>query len=91
MLKMTLTNSTRIGISFHHDRDENVTTCKLFFLNEDGSIDQIADSCRGYSYCHASDQFNKETGRKVSLERALDDGRFTREERREVWQNYFRR
>lgn len=32
--------------------------------------------------------FSKDTGRKVSLKRALEDGPFTKEERAAVWEDY---
>ena len=43
----------------------------------------------GRSWCHGNDQFSKETGRKLALERALT-GR-TRDFRTAAWKAYFAR
>lgn len=42
----------------------------------------------GKAFCNVKDCFNKETGRKVSLTRALSYLGLNREERRGVWQEY---
>lgn len=49
-------------------------------------VDSIEDVYIGYSYCHPKDQFNKITGRKMALTRAIED--LPREERREIWEVY---
>lgn len=43
----------------------------------------------GESNCHPSDNFCKETGRKIALERAV--ARLDRDTRREIWRLYFDR
>lgn len=42
----------------------------------------------GWAECSFSDQFVKETGRKIALRRALIAGGFDREERRLFWAAY---
>lgn len=46
---------------------------------------------RGSALCSEQDNFVKETGRKISLAKALKDANFSREERTLVWQGYFDR
>lgn len=45
------------------------------------------DILLGYSYCNPVDQFNRQTGRKLALTRAIEE--LPREERAEVWRAYF--
>ena len=56
------------------------TTCELFYEGE--SIG------KGYAVCAPSDNFNKATGRKLSLARALDDAALLRKHRAQVWDLY---
>jgi len=41
----------------------------------------------GQALCVAGDQFKKSIGRKIALSRAIYG--FTRDERREIWKQYF--
>jgi hypothetical protein len=43
----------------------------------------------GYAWCSPKDNFNKETGRKLALKRALDTPKLTKEQRTEIWKAYF--
>ena len=45
----------------------------------------------GLTRCSVNDQFNKETGRKISLTRALEKTNLTKSERAIFWQTYFDR
>jgi len=60
------------------------TYCTLKKLNEDGLI--LTISRRGVAKCSGRDQFSKNTGRKVSLKRAIKD--FKQWERRKFWEAY---
>jgi hypothetical protein len=52
-------------------------------------LDDFGDVvAHGYAICSHRDQFNKNTGRKLALSRALSDV-FTREERQLFWDAYF--
>jgi hypothetical protein len=62
-----------------------MTDCTLQ-LGEDA--DSVVD---GYAFCAKSDNFCKETGRKVSLARALQAAELPRDLRKAVWQAYFNR
>ena len=42
----------------------------------------------GRASCSYNDQYNKETGRKLALKRALVDGEFSREDRTKFWAAY---
>lgn len=54
------------------------TRCQLF----DKDCKMVAE---GYSLCSHKDQFNKKTGKKLALRRALENAQFTREQRYEIW------
>jgi hypothetical protein len=45
----------------------------------------------GFSWCHPNDNYNKETGRKLSLTNALKESGFNRETRTMFWKAYFNR
>ena len=88
MLKMTLSETENVfKVTFSHDRGLNETKCTILEYTKDG---EYVDRYVGWSYCHHSDQFNKETGRKVAFTRAISEG-FTRYERRQLWEQYFNR
>lgn len=57
------------------------TTCSIF--TRDGRL-----VSSGEAQCSKKDMFSKETGRKVSLKRALESSSFTKEERAAVWEDY---
>jgi hypothetical protein len=42
----------------------------------------------GVAECRRSDNFNRATGRKLSLEHALKEAGFDRETRKQIWQEY---
>lgn len=46
---------------------------------------QIAN---GVAWCHAKDHFCKDTGRKLSLARALKDAQLSKDERKVIWEIY---
>lgn len=45
----------------------------------------------GVAYTHPADHYNKETGRKLSLERAIESARFTPAQAREIMAGYYSR
>lgn len=59
----------------------NRTFCELF--DEKGNLIQS-----GYSLCATGDCFCKETGRKLSLARAMKNANIPKEERRVIWEIY---
>lgn len=76
---MIFMKNDKFCIKFYRD----VETYRCEVLNGSTSIGN------GESYCHPSDNFCKETGRKIALERAV--ARLDRETRREIWRLYFDR
>jgi hypothetical protein len=64
----------------------NETVCTLIFkgLNTEKTV-------TGITYKNPCDQFCKEVARKLSLKRALNTAKLTREERTIVWKTYFNR
>jgi len=45
---------------------------------------------RGTTFCSAKDMFNRNTGRKIALGRALKEAGFDRETRKQFWSEYFK-
>jgi hypothetical protein len=43
------------------------------------------------AWCSAEDNFNKELGRKLALEKVMRFAKLSREDRKEVWMSYFGR
>ena len=60
---------------------KNRTFCEIF--GENGLLIK-----EGYAICAIGDHFCKETGRKLSLARALKNASFPKEERRVIWEIY---
>ena len=82
-------DDTKLKISWRHSpQDGNgITTCTLDQLKDGESVDKI----EAKAVCSVKDQYNKETGRKVSLTRALTLKPWPREERAKIWEAYFAR
>lgn len=84
-----------LTLKFFYSRKENkakqnipiATHCAL--IEKLGATD--AKMYIGIAYLHPREIPNKEVGRKIALERALEKGNFNREERREIWEQYFGR
>lgn len=64
--------------------EARTTICTL--VNKSNEI--VAE---GEAFCHVNDQFNKETGRKLALARALKESELSQESRALIWQAYFSR
>lgn len=62
------------------------TTCEIVTVNGNEIVDVVTS---GVAICHPSDNFNKEIGRKTSLQRAVE--KLHREERVQIWNAYFAR
>jgi hypothetical protein len=60
------------------------TVCRIYELGEDGKKGE--EIAYGASYLHPNDNLNKETGRKMSLSRALAG--WTKKDRTKVWEFY---
>jgi len=86
-------NKVKYLIKFNHtqegDKEESPlirhTECKIL-VDNGGEVP--AFSGIGYSRCHPKDNFCKETGRQLSLKKALEDAEFSKEDRKTVWENY---
>lgn len=44
----------------------------------------------GYSYCNWGDSFVKAKGRTLALRRLLENSHFSKNERRNIWESYFK-
>ncbi len=65
-----------------------VTRCAIVHAGEQFS-DEKNWLTIGYAHCHPSDNYSKETGRKLSLARAIKD--LQKQHRRTIWQAYLNR
>jgi hypothetical protein len=79
------------GIGFRYDTHKGdrltITECVLMYSYDDTRVERFW----GRAYCCEQDRFEKETGRKIALTRALKMGEFTRETRRLFWDAYLDR
>lgn len=64
---------------------ERHTRCKILL---DQNTEDLGFISIGYARCHPNDNFNKEKGRQFSLNKALDDTSFSKEERTIFWNAY---
>lgn len=62
-------------------KGRRVTTVRLF--NKD-----LVFISRGTATCSQKDMFNKDKGRRLALGEALQHSLLTKEERREIWEDY---
>ena len=62
-----------------------ITTCYIFEDASNGFFDHAFSS--GQSLCMAEDNFEKAVGRKLALARAVM--KFSREDRKVIWDQYF--
>ena len=81
MMKVN-TPQGEVLIKFHHIIPYE-TQCRIF-----NGETQIA---AGYASCSDEDNFSRETGRKVSMSRALLHAGFPKEVRQEIWNKYLTR
>ena len=63
------------------------TSCEIVELDIDGNVSKVIS--RGYAVCHPTDNFSKESGRKLSLTRAVNG--LNRADRKRIWNAYFTR
>ncbi len=83
----TQTGGKRVTkLSVHDEPLIRHTECKILTPIEGKEMPGFVSI--GYAKCHPKDNFNKETGRQLSLKKALEDGDFSKEERTEFWNAY---
>ena len=66
------------------------TECRVLRIVKEEPF-QTDDVCTGVSTCGPLDQFEKETGRKISLTRALRGSDIDKDLRTAIWKAYFSR
>jgi hypothetical protein len=76
---------SRYSIRWRHDVEGRYTSCMVEKLGELGYRMFIGEAA---AICSVKDQFCKETGRRVSLARAIKG--FEREKRAQIWAEYWR-
>lgn len=99
-MKITLGNKQYI-VSWQYIREDGLTPTTLCTISEilpDNTLAQVAQGSVG---CYFKDNFNKNVGRKLSLERAMKqqvpndtkgqwEQLFAKEQRLAVWKEYFK-
>jgi hypothetical protein len=73
----------------HYKGEEKTGDIKFKALTNCWIVDDYGNmhGAYGYAYCSIADNFQKSTGRKIALTRAIEP--FTRAERKEIWDQYF--
>lgn len=61
-----------IEFSYEKDNEGYSLGTHVRLLLKDPSTNLFRELCRDASFCHPNDNFNKEYGRKLALERVLD-------------------
>jgi hypothetical protein len=101
MIRARLTDGQEIGIGFSYITlpqllsktmklsEARTTVCKLYGIGSDGKPATVLAS--DDAACSASDNFRKETGRKIALTRAIEKAKLSKQDRRLVWEAYFGR
>ena len=79
-------NDVEHKIFFKHTKESgnHPTATKCIIVNKDTN-DTVAEAD---AKCNPIDRFEYATGRKLALERALNEAGFTREQRKTVWAAY---
>lgn len=77
-------------IRWHHEFLLNGRVVKARTVCWISDTDKV-DISQADSFCSRKDAFDPEIGRKVSLSRTLDKLNFTKEQRKQVWTQYFNR
>lgn len=65
-------------------KDGILTLCRITTLNKNRL-------CIGDALCCPQDQFIKDIGRKISLARAMSNFALDKQERTQIWKDYFNR
>jgi hypothetical protein len=84
-MKVITDRTDEYFVTWKHMISERVTECEIYRYNGDQKITTVKEQ----SYCSPRDQYCKETGRKLSLTRALKT--FTASTRKLFWEAYFNR
>lgn len=77
----------------HEVVSNGATYCWVYEDTDNNRIlhrEGLRPSADGRAYCHIYDQFRKSVGRKISFTRALYNLGFSKEERKELWEGYFK-
>jgi hypothetical protein len=75
----------------HHNPAQDAVGGTLASIESADENDENFECYEGYAQLHPSDNFCKETGRKLALARALAGTEFTGLGRATVWHEYFKR
>jgi len=81
----------KVKVVFQHFFDTTdgarCTSCDIFPADK---VDPLpTQMAYGKARCSLEDQYNKETGRKISLARALKDGKYDSDQRTKIWEAYW--
>jgi len=72
-------------IDFLHNVTDKNSLCVIY---KDKNRDKIIS--QGTAFCYYKDQFNKKIARKVSLTKTIKELNLSKEERKQIWYDYFK-
>lgn len=78
-------NSHGLRFNFSHESALTRRYTECFVLNKEGKT-----VGHGVATCHPHDRFERSKGRKIALASALQSMCFAKEERSQVWTDYFK-
>jgi len=79
-----------IGMLRNLKISKGFTECKISFVDWNGEKEEQVEYF-GRAYTHPADQYNKEVGRELALQRAIEYAQFSPQAEREIWAGYFSR
>lgn len=103
MVRTTLSDGREVKILFQHDQDcehehphDNGVSYDLSIGHTvcwlmTGPRESEIEVAKGVAFCSRVDNFSKETGRRVSLHRALEVANLTREDSGKILASYYNR
>jgi len=89
MFTITTENNINTYVKFYYEKagTKKVTTCIIEAMNDKEERKVLGT---GKAFCNKNDNFNKSTGRKLALLRALKDAGINKEDRKKFfWDKYF--
>lgn len=88
MLQIYMPDGYEYKVTFQHDAPA-YTRCTISDVIQTPHYPIIQEVISGFALCSSRDVFNYETGRKISMSRAMSKMGWPKEWRRMVWFKYF--
>jgi len=88
---MLRTDDFVVRFSYRENKKKHVKQLTICSINQIEEGDETMEIGIGIAKCCTGDQFLKAKGRKLALNRALQNSGLGKEQRTEIWNNYFQK